>query len=572
MPDNILKKTLQSDKAIWYFLLCWTLLNAVQAWSLELQADEAYYWMYSRFLDWGYFDHPPMVALFIRLGDSLMHNELGLRLFTVLASSASIYVLWLILKKYAVDAASFILLISGIFILHIYGFTTTPDAPLFLFTVLFYYVYQQYVDNDKWSHAILLGLIVACLLYSKYNGVLLIGFTLVSNIKLLRRRSFWLIVFVGAALYLPHILWQVSHGYPSVNYHLFERSAHVYDFTNTFGYLPGQLLMAGPLIGWFLFYKAFTTRIKDAFIRCLMVNCIGTLVFFLISSTKGEVQPQWTFILFAPLVMLTLIHFKQDGGRPKWLYPLAVVNIALILVVRISIIIGFDLVKKNGHLKSYYGFKEWAMQVKKRAGNNYVVMEEGFQNPSKFNYYTNSLKCFNYDNRYYRRTQFEIWPIEDSLQHKRVYYLNYFPIKGLTTDSLKLAAGTWYTSWVEDVRTYQKINFETSSYKIKASPGQKMLIGLQFNNPYPYPISFSNKDYLHPVVMEACFFVGDEIKYSQPSDDKFSTIKLKPGERAGYTFTLTAPLKKGKYDLLFSLRTEPFFGSKNSRIISFTVE
>jgi hypothetical protein len=21
--------------------------------------DEAYYWVYSKFLDWGYFDHPP---------------------------------------------------------------------------------------------------------------------------------------------------------------------------------------------------------------------------------------------------------------------------------------------------------------------------------------------------------------------------------------------------------------------------------------------------------------------------------------------------------------------------------
>src|ERR1700733_13981693 len=117
----------RNNQIIGWFLLVWTALNIMQACTLELQGDEAYYWMYSRYLDWGYFDHPPMVALLIRIGDSIMHNELGLRLFTVLTSSASIWLLWLTLKQYAVDALAFVLVVSGVFIFHIYGFTTTPD-------------------------------------------------------------------------------------------------------------------------------------------------------------------------------------------------------------------------------------------------------------------------------------------------------------------------------------------------------------------------------------------------------------------------------------------------------------
>jgi hypothetical protein len=572
MPDSDINKSAQNNKVVLYFLLFWTILNAIQAYTLELQADEAYYWLYSRYLDWGYFDHPPMVALFIKLGDSLIHNEFGVRMLTVLASSASIYLLWLILKKYAVDAVAFVLVISGVFIFHIYGFTITPDVPLFFFTVLFYYVYQRYIEKDGLGLAFLLALIVACLFYSKYNAVLLIVFTVLANLKLLSRWSFWLIVLLAGILYVPHILWQVNHGYPSINYHLFERSARTYDFTNTFSYLPGQLFMAGPLIGWFLFYKAFTAKVKDAFIRCLMMNCVGTLIFFFISSSKGEVQPHWTFILFAPLVMLVLINFKQKGGRPKWLLPLAMVNLSLILAVRIIIIIGFGFAKTYGHLKSYYGFKDWAHVVQQKAGNNYVVMSEGFQNPSKYDYYTNSLKCFAYDTRYYRRTQFDIWPMEDSIQHKRVYYLTWYPIKGLTTDSLKVAAGTWYTAWVDDVRTYQKVNFETQSYKITASPGQKIIFDLTLTNPYHHPINFNNKGYLHPVVLESCLFKGDVVINTQQADSAFNKINLKPGESTHYTFTLIAPLEKGNFDLLFSLRTEPFPGSKNSRIINFTVK
>lgn len=571
MPDHTLNKPLPSSKLIWYFLLCWTVLNAIQAYTLELQGDEAYYWMYSRYIDWGYFDHPPMVALFIRIGDSIMHNELGLRLITVLASSASIYLIWLILRRYAVDVVAFVLVISGVFIFHIYGFTTTPDAPLFFFTVLFYFLYQRYLRQDNWVTAILLGITVACLLYSKYNGVLVIGFTLLANIGLLKRASFWGIVVLAVAFYVPHILWQAGHGYPSINYHLFERSSDTYSFTNTFSYLPGQLLMAGPLIGWFLFYKAYTVKVKDPFIRCLLVNCLGTLLFFLISSVKGEVQPQWTFILFAPLVMLVLIRFKQQAGWPKWLLPLALVNISIILIVRIIIIAGFGFAKTYGHLKSYYGFKDWAKVVKQKAGNNYVVMSEGFQNPSKYNYYTNSLKCFAYDTRYYRLTQYDIWPMEDSIQHKKVYYLTYYPVKGLSTDSVKLEAGTWYGAWVNDVRTYQKVIFETDSFKLTVSPGKKMVFKLAVKNPYPFPISFTDKGYLHPVFLEAVLFKGDAVISSQEAPADFKNISLQPGEIGHYTFTVTSPAEKGDFSLIFSLRTDPFWGSKNSRVIKLAV-
>lgn len=571
MPDSVSDKSLQPNKLIFYFLVGWTILNAIQASTLELQGDEAYYWLYSRYLDWGYFDHPPMVAIFIRIGDSLMHTELGLRLLTVLASTGSIYLLWLILKKYAVDPIAFILVISGVFIFHIYGFTTTPDAPLFFFTVLFYYLYQQYTAEDKWLLALLLGITIACMLYSKYNAVLVVGFTLLSDTRLTRRWSFWGIVFLATVLYIPHLLWQTQHGFPSVNYHLFERSADHYDFTNTFSYLPGQLLMAGPLIGWFLFCKAFTTKSTDSFIRCLKINCIYTLVFFFFSSSKGEVQPQWTFILFAPLVMLALIKFTQTGIIPKWFYPLAITNLTIILLVRIIVIFGFGFARTYGHLKSYYGFKEWAQIVKQKAGDNYVVMSEGFQNPSKYNYYTNSLKCFAYDNWYYRHTQFDIWPMEDSLQHKRVYYLFYQPVKGLTTDSVKVAAGTWYDGWVNDVRTYQKVLVECEFDQVNIRSGDHTTLELTITNPYDHTISFDNTGQTHAVALMAYIVKGEEVIDAQKADSLFNKIKLKPGESASYTFPLIAPLKKGKFKLLFSLKTDPFAGSKNSKMIDISI-
>src|SRR3979409_796016 len=47
--------------------------------------DEAYYWMWSKSLAGGYYDHPPMVAIVIRLGTMIAGDtELGVRLISIL--------------------------------------------------------------------------------------------------------------------------------------------------------------------------------------------------------------------------------------------------------------------------------------------------------------------------------------------------------------------------------------------------------------------------------------------------------------------------------------------------------
>jgi len=558
--------TPSSNKPIWYFLLFWTLLNALQSYTLELHGDEAYYWVYSRFLDWGYFDHPPMVAIFIRIGDSLMHNELGLRLLTVITNSASLYLIWLILKKYAVDAKWFILIASGLFIFHMYGFTTTPDSPLFFFTVLFYYFYQQYLEEDKWSLALILMLVVAGLLYSKYHGVLLVGFTLCSNIKLLQRKSFWLIVIGSAILFMPHVLWQVNHDYPSLKYHLVDRSEK-YDISFTTTYPLGQLAMAGPLIGWFLFYSAFRIKIKDSFIRALVVNAVGTFLFFWLNTFKGNVQMHWTLIAYVPLIMLVLISFKQSGYPAKWFYYLGLTNIALILFIRAALLFQFPFVMNIGPLKSYFGFREWTKQVHKIIGNNYLIIRDGFQDPSKYNYYSNSLKAVSYDTRYYRKTEYDMWPIEDSMQHKKAYYLSEYNEPGSTTDSLVARYGrVWYTAWVNDVQTFQKTDIGILSNTRTASPGQIITMDLSFAGSFPQEALSPAKD-SGKAFLEACFFQNrGELKVvSTPID----TIIPSNGK---YPFKFKVPTVPGKYELLFSIRTVPFPGSKNSQSIEFTVK
>src|SRR6186713_3573778 len=60
-------------------------LRLVAAAFTPITFDEAYYWMWSKHLAGGYYDHPPGVAAVIRLGTMIAGDtELGVRLVSIL--------------------------------------------------------------------------------------------------------------------------------------------------------------------------------------------------------------------------------------------------------------------------------------------------------------------------------------------------------------------------------------------------------------------------------------------------------------------------------------------------------
>ncbi len=161
-----------------YFLGVWTLLNVLQAGLTPLDPDEAYYWLYSQDLAWGYFDHPPMVALLIKAGSSWLPGALGVRLLTVLLMPLTIFLLWKLAGAPRQGQALnlFMLVAAAMPFFHIYGFVATPDAPLLFFSAAWFWVLRQFLIVPTIPRMVLLGLLMALLLYSKYHGVLVIGF------------------------------------------------------------------------------------------------------------------------------------------------------------------------------------------------------------------------------------------------------------------------------------------------------------------------------------------------------------------------------------------------------------
>ena len=164
------------------FYTGWLVINIIQAYTTELLDDEAYYWVYSRYPAWGYFDHPPMIAILIKAGYAIFPNELGVRLFMALANTATIFVISKLINER--NDKLFYSIAASIALAHIGGMIAVPDIPLLFFVVLFFWVYSKFIEKMNFLNCLLLGIIIALMLYTKYHGILVVLFTLLSNPKL----------------------------------------------------------------------------------------------------------------------------------------------------------------------------------------------------------------------------------------------------------------------------------------------------------------------------------------------------------------------------------------------------
>ena len=72
------------------FYAAWLAVLLIQSLTTELFDDEAYYWVYSRFLDWGYYDHPPMIAALIKVGYAIFPNALGVIIISAILTTGAL--------------------------------------------------------------------------------------------------------------------------------------------------------------------------------------------------------------------------------------------------------------------------------------------------------------------------------------------------------------------------------------------------------------------------------------------------------------------------------------------------
>ena len=399
------------------FIFIWFIVNLLQGIFTEIQEDEAYYALYGEHLAWGYYDHPPMVGLMAFLSSTLFSGTLGVRFFTIIASCLSLWVMWKIADQVRNDSKKspvlFFVVAFSIVMFNIYGFVTTPDASLILFSALFLLVYQRYLAEKTWKNALLMGLTMALMVYSKYHAFLLLGLVVLSNLKLLKDGKFWMACLLALALLTPHILWQVNNDFPSIRYHLLGRS-EPFRWSYLLEYLPNQLLIFNPFTFVAVVYVLFKHKTNSIFDRGLRFILVGFFFFFWLMAFRGHVEPHWTIVCVIPIVVLIYTRALIDEKLMK--YTKFVILPSLLLVLAFRILLLTPWADRFG----YHGKEPYYKAIEQIAGDRPVVFRGSFQQPALYHYFTgkesSSLKSY-----YDRKTQYDLWLFDKAWIGKPVF-------------------------------------------------------------------------------------------------------------------------------------------------------
>ena len=227
------------------------------AWT-PLTFDEAYYWMWSKHLAGGYYDHPPMVAYVIRAGTIIAGDtELGVRLVSILLAipmSFAVYQSAGILFGGRRVAATAAILLNVTLMAAVGTLIVTPDAPLLVASSFVLFFLAKVLESGRGFWWLAVGVAVGAALLSKYTALFFGPAILIWLIAVPKLRR-WLISpwpylggMIAFAIFSPVILWNAEHNWVSFIKQM--GRARIEDFRPAFiaELVPTQVAFATPLV------------------------------------------------------------------------------------------------------------------------------------------------------------------------------------------------------------------------------------------------------------------------------------------------------------------------------------
>lgn len=393
---------------------------------LQLHPDEAYYWLWSRNLDVGYFDHPPLVAFFIWLTTLFSKAELWVRLSGTVVSLIISGLIWHLSMQLfrSVKVAAGSVALFSVFPQTMLGMIVmTPDIPVLLFWSVSIYIFWQIVRTGKTWLWFVLGLTFGLALLSKYTAILmapclLIYLLLTDDRRWLRTIYPYLSVAIGLLCFLPVVMWNSHHEWVSFSFQLKNGlDAQGYSFDKVAEYIGGQLLVTGPVV-WLLGIYAgivWTSR-RDKETLLLLATALPVILFFGLSSFKKAAGPNWPAVAyFTFCILVTQFCLAGHSRVRRSLWSVAVAT-SLLLSTVVTLHARFNLIPLERYSKemaaadatnSFHGWRELGSELKKYPDRKFALTPS-HQLSAEIVYYTDT-DIVAQTARMTRPSQFNLW-------------------------------------------------------------------------------------------------------------------------------------------------------------------
>lgn len=302
--------------------------------------DEAYYWLWAQRLNWGYLDHPPMIAWLIAVTTGLGDSPLLIRLSPLVLGVLTTYTLFLLGREMFGPRAGMIaaVLFQVVPVLAGAGLLATPDAPLLLWwaTALRFAWQALHGRPGRWLAA---GAVIGLGLLSKIPMVLLpVGLGLYVAVRSARSLRLWQIYggfALAVAIFSPVLIWNARHDWAGLNYVLSSRlsteSSDVVGLTGVGKLLEEQMPFALALLPAYVWALVVPLRRREEALTFLALTSLPALIFPFIPAYAGA-WPHGNWL--APAYLSFSVVLGAAWNRPATI--MAAVNGAAILVALLT--------------------------------------------------------------------------------------------------------------------------------------------------------------------------------------------------------------------------------------------
>jgi dolichol-phosphate mannosyltransferase len=339
-----------------------------------LLVEEAYYWNYALHLDFSYYDHPPMVAVLIKISTLIFGTtNFGVHfpaLFCWAITAVFIFKLTELISCGAGLYAVFLYAVLPYFFLQ--SNVTTPDVAVMVFwSGSLYYLYRSLVMNVSrcWYGV---GVCLGLGMLSKYTIVLL-GFPIVTYLIItpsartwFSRKEPYIAALISVILFTPVIYWNATHEWASFVFQTVRRFKEPAPFSLPV-FLGLLLLFTTPLGMMGLWKLLFRNKLDDLQIsqntlRFLQLFTLLPLAFFCFYSLNHKVKFDWIGPGLLPLLSWIALLINRAWVLSKNKYLNQWITTAGVLLCIYS---GLILVTTMGvstwiHQKFLNGYFSWA--------------------------------------------------------------------------------------------------------------------------------------------------------------------------------------------------------------------
>lgn len=334
--------SIEPGRAARWLIAGTTAIRLLWAAVLEPSNDESYHWLYHIHPDLSFYDHPPMTMVLVKLGLLLCGgwvHAFSIRLAFVLLFAGTQEILYRWTDRWFGPRPAFAALLA----LNLSGYYTAfagtfavPDGPFLFFALLTYWQLTEALVGRPGSLRswFWVGVGFAGAMLSKYHAVFLPAGALLYILitpgqrRILRTPGPYLATLMGAAGFLPVLIWNAEHDWASFRFQGGRASddpALPADFFHEgpLKFLFGPILYLLPWI-WFWLVVEWVRCIRnfgrlDPIRRLLFCLSASPLLFFLAVSFRSKnVLLHWPLIGFAPFYLLLGVNWVRLRDRhPK---------------------------------------------------------------------------------------------------------------------------------------------------------------------------------------------------------------------------------------------------------------